>query len=435
MWFIQFLSLSVMLLLPMLFTPCEGAVAAVGIARLVAFIVSQQAILTALRAAYIIAIQERRVLAAIELQKDMMLLQSYVLAAQAGIAAGGFIVPGSIPIRKRADGSVDLDEMLRLLGRSGLLTGRNEGDTGVNVLGCVEDVVPLQDRSWELGTDYLVIDQLPASCMTQAYVFKAGNASGIVESLLGGIDVLNGTALKFKDLDSASVAVLGATFANFTESIRTEATTPYNYYGCFTEATAGRALTGATHIDYVDMDIQTCSNLCLTAGGFALFGVEYGGECYCGNTLAAGAVRAFDTGCDMACSGNNVQLCGGRSRLSLYGVSATAPTITFPPGVPPVTHFTSLGCYTEVAPVDGARALAGQIGVSPVMTTQACADFCRDNGLLLFGTEYGSECYCGSALHGESAPAPTGDCAMPCSGDAAQICGGPNRLSLYQWSV
>ncbi|CAM9933608.1 unnamed protein product, partial [Ectocarpus fasciculatus] len=45
-------------------------------------------------------------------------------------------------------------------------------------------------------------------------------------------------------------------------------------------------------------------------------------------------------------------------------------------------------------------------------------------GSTYFATQYGRECWCGSAdanyaLHGEST-----DCTYACSGDANQICGG-----------
>lgn len=43
---------------------------------------------------------------------------------------------------------------------------------------------------------------------------------------------------------------------------------------------------------------------------------------------------------------------------------------------------------------------------------------------------------CGNALQNGGGPAPDGSvqCNMNCNGNAAQICGGPNRLSLYRYT-
>ena len=201
------------------------------------------------------------------------------------------------------------------------------------------------------------------------------------------------------------------------------------YYGCYTEARDGKALTGATFVETALMTPAYCEAHC-TAGGFALWGVEYGIECYCGNSLAAGAIPTFESQCGFACPGDASQKCGAGNRLSLYGTSASPPAITAP-GLPSATTLSYLGCYTEL---DGGRALAGtSIADGTSMTVDACANFCFYNGFTLAGIEYASECYCGSALQAGSVAAAEGDCAMACSGDASKVCGGPNRLSVYQW--
>ena len=66
------------------------------------------------------------------------------------------------------------------------------------------------------------------------------------------------------------------------------------------------------------MTIEMCASYCITSLSYTLFGVEYGGECYCGDELQAGAVVAPATDCSMACDGNATETCGGPSRLSVY---------------------------------------------------------------------------------------------------------------------
>jgi hypothetical protein len=45
-----------------------------------------------------------------------------------------------------------------------------------------------------------------------------------------------------------------------------------------------------------------------------------------------------------------------------------------------------------------------------------------------------SECYCGSTLASGAGPAALSDCNMLCAGNNSEYCGGPNRLSLYNYT-
>jgi hypothetical protein len=46
------------------------------------------------------------------------------------------------------------------------------------------------------------------------------------------------------------------------------------------------------------------------------------------------------------------------------------------------------------------------------------------------GLEYGNECYCGTLEDIEDV-AVSGECYMPCAGNANEICGGPNAINYY----
>ncbi|KIW20071.1 hypothetical protein PV08_00646 [Exophiala spinifera] len=88
----------------------------------------------------------------------------------------------------------------------------------------------------------------------------------------------------------------------------------YQYVDCHTEVSNGRALSGSAIVSN-DMTVQYCAGNCT---GYAFFGVEYGQECYCGNTLNTGSVTATDQRCSMTCAGNSSTICGGPNGLSLY---------------------------------------------------------------------------------------------------------------------
>ena len=52
----------------------------------------------------------------------------------------------------------------------------------------------------------------------------------------------------------------------------------------------------------------------------------------------------------------------------------------------------------------------------------------------MFGLEYSTECYCANEVGGNATKVDGNDCRMACGGDTAQMCGGPDRLSVYKWS-
>ncbi|KAJ5128084.1 exo-beta-1-3-glucanase [Penicillium atrosanguineum] len=96
-----------------------------------------------------------------------------------------------------------------------------------------------------------------------------------------------------------------------------------------------------------------------------------------------------------------------------------------------------LGCYTDN--VSG-RSLAEGIpapGGATNMTVQNCQAGCQALGFTLAGLEYADECYCGNTVQNGGGPAPDGStgCDMACAGNSAEICGGPNRLDLYQYGT
>ncbi|KJR85010.1 uncharacterized protein SPSK_11004 [Sporothrix schenckii 1099-18] len=99
------------------------------------------------------------------------------------------------------------------------------------------------------------------------------------------------------------------------------AATDFVYQGCYTEATAGRAL-GSASISAANMTYEACAAHCLsgTATRYTVFGVEYGTQCYCGDTLAAGSVQTNESACTMACGGDAFELCGGPSLLNYAGL-------------------------------------------------------------------------------------------------------------------
>ncbi|RMD39851.1 hypothetical protein DV735_g5278, partial [Chaetothyriales sp. CBS 134920] len=200
----------------------------------------------------------------------------------------------------------------------------------------------------------------------------------------------------------------------------------YTFLGCVTDPINPRALSDAYYHSSTAMTTEYCAASCST---YAFFGTEYSGECFCGNTLAAGSTNASSSAeCNMACSGDASEICGGPSRLSLYENTAYST-----PQSPSFSGYIYQGCYTDSV---ANRSLAAARTDSNAMTIQLCAQFClsaqADDEYTYMGTEYAAECYCANALADTSVLASDSECSMTCSGNSSQACGGPNRLSLYQ---
>jgi hypothetical protein len=177
------------------------------------------------------------------------------------------------------------------------------------------------------------------------------------------------------------------------------------------------------------MTVEFCAAFCV---GYQYFGLEHGGECYCGNTqpttsqLASGG----ETDCNMACNANGLELCGGNWRLSTYknlGYMAPPSRVT-PPTI--AGGWVYGGCFFDQG---SPRSLADSSTSSNAMTLESCASFCT--GYNFFGVEYGSQCYCGYSLNADAVYEGSSDCAMGCAGNASETCGGNWRLTVYNAST
>ncbi|RYP50690.1 hypothetical protein DL768_003834 [Monosporascus sp. mg162] len=197
----------------------------------------------------------------------------------------------------------------------------------------------------------------------------------------------------------------------------------YELVGCQKEATAGRALTGASFA-YDGMTLETCMGNC---SGFYYWGTEYGRECFCGDSLAATSDDAPLAECNMVCSGDDTQYCGAGNRIELYSSTAAQPTPTAVLAPKPtVSAYVRVGCYEEIP---HGRALTGAAYADDAMTLEMCASRC--DAFHYWGAQYGRECYCGNTLDPLSTPASEEDCNMVCAGDRYEYCGAGHRLELY----
>lgn len=87
-----------------------------------------------------------------------------------------------------------------------------------------------------------------------------------------------------------------------------------------------------------------------------------------------------------------------------------------------------IGCYIDDTQK---RALRGVSFFDyKKMTVFRCQDNCAERGYMYAGLEFGAECYCGHKIQAPNAS--DSECNMECKGEKSNVCGGPNRLSIYR---
>ena len=89
------------------------------------------------------------------------------------------------------------------------------------------------------------------------------------------------------------------------------------YKGCWIDGANGRIL-ATQEPDSQTNTIEACVATCKTAG-YKVAGLEYGSQCFCGNSIVNGGVLATsDSDCNVACSGAANEKCGAGNRMSIY---------------------------------------------------------------------------------------------------------------------
>jgi len=141
------------------------------------------------------------------------------------------------------------------------------------------------------------------------------------------------------------------------------------------------------------MTVELCEAFCVAQSGldYDLAGLEYGSECYCGDTLGYKPTLGY-TDCSTACVGNTCEVCEGGSRLSVFNLTTAAP-----PTVPQqIGTYVFEGCYTDNV---AQRILPSfSISNSSAVTNEYCVQQCSARMYQWAGTEYGHECWCANAL-------------------------------------
>eukprot|EP01059_Diplonema_ambulator_P019741 TRINITY_DN33386_c0_g1_i1.p1 TRINITY_DN33386_c0_g1~~TRINITY_DN33386_c0_g1_i1.p1 ORF type:complete len:909 (+),score=189.00 TRINITY_DN33386_c0_g1_i1:75-2729(+) len=156
-----------------------------------------------------------------------------------------------------------------------------------------------------------------------------------------------------------------------------------------------------------------CSNGCYQEG-YEYAGTEGAYECYCTNSLA-GSVKVITAECDLPCSGDSSQLCGGPSEEFIRMFSMTSTVMQ-----PAPSH---VGCFEVDYSAMDMKAFA-----SDATTVQECTSVCEWNGYKYAGLRLGNECWCGTRL--PELRVVSAHCNLPCAGDPSHNCGSTSPYEI-----
>ncbi|GKT44524.1 WSC domain-containing protein [Colletotrichum spaethianum] len=192
--------------------------------------------------------------------------------------------------------------------------------------------------------------------------------------------------------------------------------------GCYSDHASARTLTTSISLPG-NVRVSDCTTACANQG-FQYAGLEFGKECFCGSSIQNGGAPIAAKSCNMACTADKTQYCGGRAAINIY--KSSKPQTGGPSVIP--DNWVALGCYTDSP---SSRSLSYKIPSFDKFSAAQCVSQCAGLGYQFAGLEYGSECFCGNTIDNGNSPASSG-CDMSCAGNRFDTCGGAGRINIYQ---
>ncbi|ORY85564.1 hypothetical protein BCR37DRAFT_242572 [Protomyces lactucae-debilis] len=265
-----------------------------------------------------------------------------------------------------------------------------------------------------------------SSILASASMSMSASISGSASFASSSAQSVSLTASSFK-VSSSSATPLSSTTTVPSMTQRVDAG-PLQTLGCFTDSVNARTYPFQASIQ--GNTPASCAAAC-AANNFGYSGTEYSKECWCSSSPPTSTVS---TACNMPCTGDGSQTCGGSDALSVVFNRAFVQRYnyngTIPSGSEIIDGFASVGCYQE----SSSRALKNaqrppQFG----WTSRLCIAKCQSLGYSLAATEYANECYCDNTFdYSGGGGTLSRACTMGCAGNNTESCGGSFAINLYQ---
>ena len=141
------------------------------------------------------------------------------------------------------------------------------------------------------------------------------------------------------------------------------------YQGCYDDASPMGRVLALKRPDDPSLTVQSCVWSCYQLG-YSISGLELRNQCYCSNALYYGSTLSqSDFDCNMTCSGNVTEICGGNNRLSVYSnrtltTYSPAPTSKPTTAAPATASSSTTPIFRPQVPVATIAAIGAVTGLS-----------------------------------------------------------------------
>lgn len=180
----------------------------------------------------------------------------------------------------------------------------------------------------------------------------------------------------------------------------------FNFIAAFPPTCQDPASRNCDTVDFVNVGHDGGTMMASQAGQARLFLDNFYGN----------GSRAYDIGYPRQQNGDDPY-----PNPALNGTTASSNNNTY------AGNMTYWGCWSDQTP----RSLTNLSYTSNTNTIELCTSTCAQGNNSIAGLEFGSQCFCGSALGYQATQVVSSSCSMDCPGNSSQTCGGPNRLSLF----
>ena len=180
----------------------------------------------------------------------------------------------------------------------------------------------------------------------------------------------------------------------------------FNFITAFPPTCADPAGRNCDTVDFVNVGHDAGQMMASPAGQARLFLDNFYGN----------GSRAYDFGYPRQQAGDDPY-----PNPALNGTAASVNNNTY------AGNMTYWGCWSDQTP----HSLTNLSYTSNANTVELCTSTCAGGKDTIAGMEYGSQCFCGSALGYQATEVVDSSCSMLCPSNSSETCGGINRLSLF----
>ena len=140
-----------------------------------------------------------------------------------------------------------------------------------------------------------------------------------------------------------------------------------------------------------------------------------------------------EKGCDVPCSGDKSEVCGGKEGISVWNLTASVLPATT---VKQVGYYLSEGCYPSnyTSKKESTPLLTSDHTLTnkTAMTVESCINYCSDANFPVAGVSEGYTCTCASSLPSTVKSLDAKECNLPCVGNSREFCGAYQKVNVYK---